>query len=80
MTVGTKELTYDIADINLAEKGRFRMEWSAKEMPVLAQLEERFRTEQPFKGLRMAAAMQGKKMPFDLKRMWVGGFAGLVEC
>lgn len=27
---------------------------------------------------RMAAAMQ-RKMPFDLKRMWVGGFAGLVE-
>ena len=29
---------------------------------------------------RMAAAMQGKKMPFDLKRMWVGGLAGWVEC
>lgn len=28
---------------------------------------------------RMAAAMQGKRMPFDMKRMWVGGFAGLVE-
>lgn len=28
---------------------------------------------------RMAASMQGKKMPFDIKRMWVGGFAGLVE-
>ncbi|KAA0214836.1 DUF1428 domain-containing protein [bacterium] len=26
------------------------------------------------------AAMAGKKMPFDLKRMWVGGFASLVEC
>ncbi len=32
----TKELTFDIADINLAEHGRFRMEWAAKEMPVLA--------------------------------------------
>lgn len=28
---------------------------------------------------RMNEAMQGKKMPFDMKRMWVGGFAGLVE-
>lgn len=28
---------------------------------------------------RMAAAMEGRKMPFDLKRMWVGGFASLVE-
>ena len=28
---------------------------------------------------RMNAAMQGKKMPFDMKRMWVGGFETLVE-
>jgi uncharacterized protein YbaA (DUF1428 family) len=27
---------------------------------------------------RMAAAMQGK-LPFDIKRMWVGGFEALVE-
>ncbi len=28
---------------------------------------------------RMGAAMEGKKMPFDMKRMSMGGFAGLVE-
>lgn len=28
---------------------------------------------------RMGALMQGKKMPFEIKRMWVGGFTGLVE-
>lgn len=28
---------------------------------------------------RMPAALKGKKMPFDMKRMWVGGFAALVE-
>ena len=53
----TKELSYDIADIGLAERGRFRMAWAAREMPVLDLLEERFRKEQPFKGIRMAAAM-----------------------
>jgi uncharacterized protein YbaA (DUF1428 family) len=28
---------------------------------------------------RLPAAMQGKKMPFEMRRMSVGGFAGLVE-
>ena len=51
----TKELTYDIADIGLAERGRFRMAWAAKEMPVLDLLEDRFRKEQPFKGIRAPA-------------------------
>ena len=34
----TKDLTYDIKDINLAEKGRFRMQWAAKEMPAIRAL------------------------------------------
>ena len=80
MTVGTKELTYDIADINLAEKGRFRMEWSAKEMPVLALLEERFRKEQPFKGLRMAAAMHVTAETANLMRALLAGGAEVALC
>jgi S-adenosylhomocysteine hydrolase len=39
----TKERQYDIADINLAERGRFRMQWAAKEMPVLDLIEARFK-------------------------------------
>ena len=38
---------YDIKDINLAERGRYRMQWAANEMPVLDLIEERFRQEQP---------------------------------
>ena len=34
---------YDIADLELADQGRFRMQWAAKEMPVLDLLEERFK-------------------------------------
>ena len=33
---------YDIKDIRLAEKGRFRIEWAAREMPVLDLIEARF--------------------------------------
>ena len=46
---------YDIKDINLAEKGLFRMKWASKEMPVLDLLEKRFKEERPFEGIRMAA-------------------------
>ena len=34
---------YDIKDISLAEKGRFRMQWAAREMPVLDLIEAALR-------------------------------------
>ncbi|HID35645.1 MAG TPA: adenosylhomocysteinase, partial [Anaerolineae bacterium] len=49
--------TYDIKDINLADKGRLRMDWAAKEMPVLKLIEERFIKEQPLAGVRIAACL-----------------------
>jgi len=70
-----KELTYDIADINLAEKGRFRMQWAAKEMPVLDLIEARFKKEQPFKGIRMAAAMHVTSETANLMRVLIAGGA-----
>jgi len=70
-----KELTYDIADVNLAEKGRFRMQWAAKEMPVLDLIEERFKKEQPFKGIRMAAAMHVTSETANLMRILLAGGA-----
>ena len=71
----TKERSYDIADINLAERGRFRMQWAAKEMPVLDLIEERFKQEQPFKGIRMAAAMHVTAETANLMRILITGGA-----
>jgi adenosylhomocysteinase len=71
----TKELTYDIKDINLAEKGRFRMRWAAREMPVLDLLEERFKRERPFEGIRMAAAMHVTSETANLMRILIAGGA-----
>ncbi|MCC6454743.1 MAG: adenosylhomocysteinase [Caldilineaceae bacterium] len=76
----TKELTYDIADIGLAERGRFRMAWAAKEMPVLDLLEERFRKEQPFKGIRVAAAMHVTSETANLMRVLIAGGAEVALC
>ena len=48
---------YDIKDINLAIKGRLRIEWAAKEMPVLKSIEERFKRERPLKAFRLSACL-----------------------
>jgi len=46
---------YDIKDISLAAQGRQRIEWAAREMPVLAQIRDRFAQEKPFAGIRLVA-------------------------
>ncbi len=43
---------YDVKDIKLAEGGRRRIEWAAREMPVLRSINERFERER----LRRASA------------------------
>lgn len=45
----------DIKDISLASMGKERIEWAAADMPVLNLIRERFKKEQPFKGLRISA-------------------------
>jgi adenosylhomocysteinase len=71
---------YDIADLNLADKGRFRMQWAGKEMPVLDLLEERFKKEQPFKGVRLAAAMHVTSETANLMRILIAGGAEVALC
>ncbi len=80
MSTAVKELTYDIADMELADRGRFRMEWAAKEMPVLDLLEARFKKEQPFKGIRIAAAMHVTSETANLMRVLLAGGAEAALC
>ena len=46
-----------IADIQLAEAGKRRVEWAAREMPVLRQIQERLAREQPLAALRIGACL-----------------------
>ncbi len=66
---------YDIKDINLAERGRYRMQWAANEMPVLDQIEERFRQDQPLKGMRVAACLHVTSETGNLMRVLQAGGA-----
>ena len=47
----------DIKDPALATVGRERIEWAGGEMPVLAQIKERFEKERPLQGIRVAACL-----------------------
>ena len=45
----------DIANIELADLGKKRVEWAAREMPVLEQIKKKFETEKPLEGVRLVS-------------------------
>jgi adenosylhomocysteinase len=53
----TATVPADIADPTLAPEGIRRIEWAAREMPVLRKIRERFQREQPLRGIRMACCL-----------------------
>jgi adenosylhomocysteinase len=55
MTATIELPKYEIKDLSLAAKGRQRIEWAGREMPVLKQIKERFAKEKPFAGIRLVA-------------------------
>ncbi len=50
-------MDYDVKDLKLAEKGKLKMEWAARFMPVLSLIEGKFSKEKPFKGVRISACL-----------------------
>jgi adenosylhomocysteinase len=51
----SNELVCDVRDITLAGAGKKRIEWAAREMPVLGLIRERFSEEKPLQGVRIVA-------------------------
>jgi adenosylhomocysteinase len=50
-------MSSEIRDISLAPSGHRKIEWVRRNMPLLRQLEEEFRAEQPFKDVRIALSI-----------------------
>ncbi|MCD6599358.1 MAG: adenosylhomocysteinase [Dehalococcoidia bacterium] len=48
---------YDIKDRSLAKKGKLRIDWAGKEMPVVKQIKQRFAVEKPLEGIRISACL-----------------------
>src|SRR5258706_7289303 len=51
------KVTYDVKDIKLAPVGKLKIEWAAKQMPVLRSIQDRFTKEKPLKGITLAACL-----------------------
>ena len=71
---------YDVKDLSLAAQGRERVEWAAREMPVLALIRERFERERPLAGLRLSGCLHITSETANLARTLVAGGAELVLC
>jgi adenosylhomocysteinase len=70
----------DVRDLSLAPRGKDRIEWAAKDMPVLRLIRERFEKEQPLKDVRMAGCLHITTETANLAITLKAGGANLVLC
>jgi len=70
----------EIANPALAAEGKKRIEWAARNMPVLAQIRERLEREKPFNGVRIAACMHVTTETANLMLALKSGGAEVALC
>ncbi|MDD4495920.1 MAG: adenosylhomocysteinase, partial [Eubacteriales bacterium] len=73
-------MLYDIKDKSLADKGRMRIEWADRQMPVLAKIRKRFAAEKPLMGMRMSCCLHVTTETANLMRTLKEGGADVVLC
>lgn len=71
-------MEYDVKDLKLAEKGKLRMEWAMKFMPVLSHIKEKFSKEKPLKGIRLSACLHVTSETGNLMEVLKAGGAQLA--
>ncbi|MGH2515985.1 MAG: adenosylhomocysteinase, partial [Ktedonobacterales bacterium] len=76
----SSSVKYDVKDLALAARGKARIAWAARDMPVLALIRERLTREQPFKGIRMSACLHVTTETANLAITLKAGGADLVLC
>jgi adenosylhomocysteinase len=76
--VSTK--TFDVKDIKLAPSGKQKIEWAAREMPVLKLIRARFTKEKPLKGIRVSGCLHITSETGNLALTLQAGGADLVLC
>ena len=69
-----------VLDTSLAADGVRRIEWAAREMPVVRLIRERFSEEQPLKGLRIAACLHVTSETANLMLTLRDGGADVALC
>lgn len=73
-------MDHHVKDLALADAGKARIEWADRDMPVLAQIRERFAQERPLEGLRVSACLHVTTETANLMRTLKAGGADIVLC
>ncbi len=71
---------YEVKDLNLAQMGRERIEWAAREMPVVRLIKERFAQEKPLKGVRISGCLHITSETANLALALQAGGAEVALC
>jgi adenosylhomocysteinase len=71
---------YDIKDSSLAEAGKQRIEWAAREMPVIKIIRERFAKEKPLEGIRVSGCLHITTETANLALTLKEGGADVILC
>jgi adenosylhomocysteinase len=71
---------HEIADPALAPAGAERIAWASGQMPVLAQVSERFSAQRPLDGVRVAACLHVTAETANLARALAAGGAKVALC
>jgi len=69
-----------VADTGLAAEGQARIEWADAQMPVLRSIRERFASERPLAGVRVAACLHVTAETANLMRALADGGAEVALC
>ncbi len=80
MSSSTSTRNFDIKDPSLAADGRRRIEWAAREMPVLKQIRERFAADKPLAGIRLSVCAHVTTETANLALTFKAGGADAVLC
>ncbi len=70
----------EVKDLNLAPRGKNKIEWAGKDMPVLKLIAERFAKEKPLKGIKLGACLHVTSETANLALTLKAGGADLSLC
>ena len=70
----------DIKDIKLTKKGKNRIEWAERNMPVTRLIRERFKKEKPLRGINLACCLHVTTETANLMRTLKAGGANVALC
>lgn len=73
-------MKYDVKNLKLADKGKNRIQWAAREMPVLAKIREDFAKRKPLKNVMLGACLHVTAETANLMLALKAGGAKLALC